>query len=75
MSGIRQQKKIIVQQTKTTSYGYLLALRVWEKKLFLCSIFDKGGKVGGRVFSEVTFWNSAEYGILYGIDFISRNSA
>jgi hypothetical protein len=28
-----------------------------------------------RVFSEVPFWNSAEYGILYGIDFISRNSA
>ncbi len=28
-----------------------------------------------RVFSEVPFWNSAEYGILYGIDFILRNSA
>ncbi len=28
-----------------------------------------------RVFSEVPFWNSAEYGILYGIGFISRNSA
>ncbi len=28
-----------------------------------------------RVFSEVAFWNSAEYGILYGIGFISRNSA
>jgi hypothetical protein len=27
------------------------------------------------VFSEVPFWNSAEYGILDGIDFISRNSA
>jgi hypothetical protein len=25
--------------------------------------------------SEVPFWNSAEYGILYGIAFISRNSA
>ncbi len=31
-----------------------------------CSIYH-------RVFSEVPFWNSAEYGILYGIDFISRN--
>jgi hypothetical protein len=29
----------------------------------------------GRVFSEVPFWNFAEYGILYGIYFISRNSA
>jgi hypothetical protein len=28
-----------------------------------------------RVFSEVPFWNSAKYGILYGTDFISRNSA
>ncbi len=28
-----------------------------------------------RVFSEVPFWNSAEYGIVYEIDFISRNSA
>jgi hypothetical protein len=28
-----------------------------------------------RVFSEVPFWNSAEYGILIAIDFISRNSA
>jgi hypothetical protein len=28
-----------------------------------------------RVFSEVPFWNSAEYRILYGIGFISRNSA
>ncbi len=28
-----------------------------------------------RVFSEVSFWNSVEYGILYGIDFISCNSA
>ncbi len=27
------------------------------------------------MFSEVAFCNSAEYGILYGIDFISRNSA
>jgi hypothetical protein len=31
--------------------------------------------IKGRVFSEVPFWNSAEYGILYGIGFISRNSA
>jgi hypothetical protein len=28
-----------------------------------------------RVFSEVPFWNSAEYEILYGIGFIPRNSA
>jgi hypothetical protein len=28
-----------------------------------------------RVFSEVPFWNSAEYGILYGTGFISHNSA
>jgi hypothetical protein len=28
-----------------------------------------------RVFSEVPFWNSAESGILSGIDFISRNYA
>ncbi len=28
-----------------------------------------------KVFSEVPFYNSAEYGILYGIDLISRNSA
>jgi hypothetical protein len=28
-----------------------------------------------RVFLEVPFWNSAEYGILYGTGFISRNSA
>ncbi len=27
------------------------------------------------MFSEVPFWNSAEYGILYGIGIISRNSA
>ncbi len=27
------------------------------------------------MFSEVPFWNSAEYRILYGIDFISHNSA
>ncbi len=32
-------------------------------------------RVRGRVFSEVPFWNSAEYGILYGIGFIPRNSA
>jgi hypothetical protein len=30
---------------------------------------------GHRVFSEVPFWNSAEYRILYGIGFISCNSA
>jgi hypothetical protein len=28
-----------------------------------------------RVFSQVPFWNSMEYGILYGIYFISRDSA
>jgi hypothetical protein len=29
--------------------------------------------IQNRVFSEVPFWNSAEYGILYGIGFIPRN--
>jgi hypothetical protein len=28
-----------------------------------------------RLFSEVPFWNSAIYGILYGIDLILNNSA
>jgi hypothetical protein len=37
--------------------------------------FDKSSEVVLRVFPEVSFWNSAEYGILYGMDFISRNSA
>ncbi len=40
---------------------------------------NHGGKqnlpIVARVFSEVPFWNSAEYGILYGIGFISCNSA
>jgi hypothetical protein len=38
-------------------------------KMLLCA----EAKVG--CFRKCLFWNSAEYGILYGIDFISRNSA
>jgi hypothetical protein len=37
--------------------------------------FDKSSEVVLRVFPEVPFWHSAEYGILCGIDFISRNFA
>ncbi len=32
-------------------------------------------RIAARVFSEVPFWNSVEYGIVYRIGFISRNSA
>jgi hypothetical protein len=34
-----------------------------------------GREVWSSVFSEVPFWNSVECGILYGIDFRTRNSA
>jgi hypothetical protein len=46
-------------------------------KPYLCSIIlrDQNLSLAIRVFSEVLFWNSAVYGILYGIDFILRNSA